>query len=97
MNPKAYPLADAQLTITILDLVQQAANYKQLKKGANEGLLHPVLLVVVSSDELLLDYPRLRAIPSCYGTDRCMSAFSDQNPKQGNLGVRGDGGGYRAP
>jgi hypothetical protein len=25
------------LTISILDLVQQAANYKQLKKGANEG------------------------------------------------------------
>lgn len=39
MNPKAYPLADAQLTITIMDLVQQAANYKQLKKGANEGEL----------------------------------------------------------
>lgn len=38
MNPKAYPLADAQLTITIMDLVQQAANYKQLKKGANEGV-----------------------------------------------------------
>ncbi|KAJ0724290.1 putative 50S ribosomal protein L30e [Helianthus annuus] len=38
VNPKAYPLADAQLTITILDLVQQAANYKQLKKGANEGI-----------------------------------------------------------
>nr|KJB27090.1 hypothetical protein B456_004G277400 [Gossypium raimondii] len=38
VNPKAYPLADAQLTTTILDLVQQAANYKQLKKGANEGL-----------------------------------------------------------
>lgn len=37
MNPKAYPLADAQLTITILDIVQQASNYKQLKKGANEG------------------------------------------------------------
>ncbi|RWW35229.1 hypothetical protein BHE74_00059862, partial [Ensete ventricosum] len=37
VNPKAYPLADAQLTITILDLIQQAANYKQLKKGANEG------------------------------------------------------------
>ena len=37
MNAKAYPLADAQLTITILDLVQQAANYKQLKKGANEA------------------------------------------------------------
>ncbi|ONK76151.1 uncharacterized protein A4U43_C03F24480 [Asparagus officinalis] len=37
VNPKAYPLADAQLTITIMDLVQQAANYKQLKKGANEA------------------------------------------------------------
>ena len=39
MNPKAYPLADAQLTVQILDLVQQASNYKQLKKGANEGWL----------------------------------------------------------
>ena len=36
-NPKAYPLADAELTVTILELVQQASNYKQLKKGANEG------------------------------------------------------------
>lgn len=36
-NPKAYPLADASLSISILDLVQQAANYKQLKKGANEA------------------------------------------------------------
>lgn len=26
-----------QLSNTILDIVQQAANYKQLKKGANEG------------------------------------------------------------
>jgi ribosomal protein L7Ae-like RNA K-turn-binding protein len=24
--------------VTILELVQQASNYKQLKKGANEGL-----------------------------------------------------------
>ncbi|KAJ1697226.1 hypothetical protein LUZ63_005738 [Rhynchospora breviuscula] len=37
VNPKAYPLADAQLTITILDLIQSAANFKQLKKGANEA------------------------------------------------------------
>ncbi|XP_066385439.1 uncharacterized protein [Miscanthus floridulus] len=37
VNPKAYPLADAQLTMGILDIVQQAANYKQLKKGANEA------------------------------------------------------------
>ena len=37
VNPKAYPLADPQLTVTILDLVQQSANYKQLLKGANES------------------------------------------------------------
>ena len=36
-NPKAFPLADGKLTVTILDLIQQAANYKQLKKGANEA------------------------------------------------------------
>nr|XP_033785253.1 NHP2-like protein 1 isoform X1 [Geotrypetes seraphini] len=37
VNPKAYPLGDAQLTKTLLDLVQQASNYKQLRKGANEA------------------------------------------------------------
>ncbi|KAK9862205.1 hypothetical protein WJX84_000404 [Apatococcus fuscideae] len=37
VNPKAYPLADAQLSNTILDIIQQAANYKQLRKGANEA------------------------------------------------------------
>jgi len=37
VNPKAFPLADPQLTVTILDIVQQANNYKQLKKGANEA------------------------------------------------------------
>ncbi|KAL7154354.1 hypothetical protein ABFS83_04G228500 [Erythranthe nasuta] len=51
VNPKAYPLADAQLTITILDLVQQGANYKQLKKGANEADAEPL--------EILLHLPLL--------------------------------------
>uniref|UniRef100_A0A0N4ZWQ9 Ribonucloprotein n=1 Tax=Parastrongyloides trichosuri TaxID=131310 RepID=A0A0N4ZWQ9_PARTI len=37
VNPKAYPLADAQMSQKLLDLVQQAMNYKQLKKGANEA------------------------------------------------------------
>ncbi|CAE1251540.1 SNU13 [Acanthosepion pharaonis] len=37
VNPKAYPMADPQLTHNILNLVQQASNYKQLKKGANEA------------------------------------------------------------
>jgi len=36
-NPKAFPLADAELTNMILELVQQASHYKQLKKGANEA------------------------------------------------------------
>jgi hypothetical protein len=39
VNPKAYPLADASLTTKILNLIQQALNYKQLRKGANEGAL----------------------------------------------------------
>jgi len=37
VNPKAYPLADADLAQQILSLIQQAVNYKQLKKGANEA------------------------------------------------------------
>ena len=36
-NPKAFPLADTQLSNKIVDLVQQASHYKQLKKGANEA------------------------------------------------------------
>ncbi|TID30208.1 hypothetical protein CANINC_001215 [Pichia inconspicua] len=35
-NPKAFPLADSALSQQILDLVQQAQNLRQLKKGANE-------------------------------------------------------------
>jgi len=42
-HPKAYPLADANFTTTILDLVQQAANYKQIRKGANEGALPSIV------------------------------------------------------
>ncbi|MCJ1287586.1 RNA binding protein snu13 [Xylographa opegraphella] len=33
----AWPVADQALTQTILDLVQQASHYRQLKKGANEA------------------------------------------------------------
>ncbi|EPZ35009.1 ribonucleo protein-associated protein [Rozella allomycis CSF55] len=36
VNPKAFPLADDTLTNTMLDLVQQASHFKQLRKGANE-------------------------------------------------------------
>ncbi|KAH6562519.1 hypothetical protein BASA50_003045 [Batrachochytrium salamandrivorans] len=37
VNPKAFPLAGPQLANKIIDLVQQASHYKQLKKGANEA------------------------------------------------------------
>jgi len=37
VNPKAYPLADPALSQKILELVQQALNYQQLRKGANEA------------------------------------------------------------
>lgn len=36
-NPKAFPLAPEDLQVSILDVVQQASNYHQLKKGANEA------------------------------------------------------------
>ncbi|KAJ9051948.1 RNA binding protein snu13 [Entomophthora muscae] len=35
-NPKAFPMADSTLASTILNLVEQASHYKQLKRGANE-------------------------------------------------------------
>lgn len=54
INPKAYPLADEDLNKQILDLVQQALNYKQLKKGANEGIyLKNVYLII--SNLLMID------------------------------------------
>lgn len=37
VNPKAYPLADQSLTVKIMNLVQQAQNYNQLRRGANEA------------------------------------------------------------
>ena len=47
VNPKAYPLADQALTTKILNLVQQAVNYKQLRKGANEVIIHGILVAFV--------------------------------------------------
>lgn len=49
MNPKAYPLSDPELTVKILDLLQQATNYKQIKKGANEGsiIITTVSIIIV--------------------------------------------------
>jgi U4/U6 small nuclear ribonucleoprotein SNU13 len=67
VNPKAYPLADAELTVALMELVQQASNYKQLKKGANEAtktLNRGITdLIVLAADteplEVLLHLPLL--------------------------------------
>ena len=67
MSDKAYPLADSELTIALLDLVQQATNYKQTKKGANEATktLNRGIseLIIMSADaepiEILLHLPLL--------------------------------------
>lgn len=66
-NPKAYPLSDPDLTVAILDIVQQASNYKQLKKGANEATktLNRGIseLIIMAADteplEILLHLPLL--------------------------------------
>ncbi|XP_015172976.1 PREDICTED: NHP2-like protein 1 homolog [Polistes dominula] len=67
VNPKAYPLADAALTAKILNLVKQAVDYQQLRKGANEAAktLNRGLseFVVMAADamplEILLHLPLL--------------------------------------
>lgn len=67
VNPKAFPLATPELTVSILEIVQQACNYKQLKKGANEatktlnrGISEFVVLAADATPlEILLHLPLL--------------------------------------
>merc|ERR1712100_321742 len=64
---KAFPLADNQTTTSILELLQQAMHYKQLKKGANEATKTlnrgQAQLIVMAADteplEILLHLPLL--------------------------------------
>ncbi|CAD98427.1 HOI-POLLOI protein; U4/U6.U5 snRNP component; Snu13p; pelota RNA binding domain containing protein [Cryptosporidium parvum Iowa II] len=64
-NPKAFPLASPDLNNKIINLVQQACNYKQLRKGANEatkalnrGIAEIVLLAADAEPlEILLHLP----------------------------------------
>lgn len=67
VNPKAYPLADPGLTTKILNLVQQANNYQQLRRGANEATKtlnrNQSELIIMAADaeplEILLHLPLL--------------------------------------
>jgi len=64
---KAWPIAPADLNNQILDLVQQASTYKQLKKGANEatktlnrGIAEFIILTADTEPlEILLHLPLL--------------------------------------
>merc|ERR1711948_73785 len=67
VNPKAYPLADQALTTKILNLVQQAVNYKQLRKGANEAtktLNRGQSEFVVLAADAEPPGPRVRRVPA---------------------------------
>jgi len=62
---KAWPLADSELNDQILELVSQAGQYKQLKKGANEatktlnrGIAEVIILTADTEPlEILLHLP----------------------------------------
>jgi len=64
---KAWPLAPAELNDQILDLVEKATQYKQLKKGANEatktlnrGIAELIILTADTEPiEILLHLPLL--------------------------------------
>ncbi|KAL1944718.1 hypothetical protein VTO73DRAFT_3148 [Trametes versicolor] len=64
---KAFPLAQADLTNSILDLVERASQFKQLKKGANEatktlnrGIAELIILTADTEPlEILLHLPLL--------------------------------------
>jgi len=66
-RPKAWPLADAQLNDQILDLVERASQFKQLKKGANEATktlnrgISEVIILTADTEplEILLHLPLL--------------------------------------
>jgi hypothetical protein len=55
-NPRAYPLAADALAGHILELVQQAMNYKQLRKGANEGIYDSFLLFSIRTTHSILSH-----------------------------------------
>ena len=66
-NAKAYPLAKQDLSNSILELIQQAANYKQLKRGANESTKSlnrgQACIIIMAADteplEILMHLPLL--------------------------------------
>ncbi|KAI0718309.1 NHP2/L7aE family protein [Fomitopsis betulina] len=66
-RPKAWPMADAKLNDQILDVVERASQFKQLKKGANEATktlnrgISEVIILTADTEplEILLHLPLL--------------------------------------
>ena len=67
LSPKAFPIADSFFTTQILDLIELAVEFRQIKKGANEttkvlkrGLVD---IVIIAADaeplEIVLHLPLL--------------------------------------
>ena len=79
-NAKAYPLADPELTKKILDAVQQAMHYQQLRKGANEATktLNRNLseLIIMAADaepiEIVMHLPLLCEDKVCVKKNLCV-------------------------
>ncbi|RKP36841.1 ribonucleo protein-associated protein [Dimargaris cristalligena] len=67
VDERAFPLADATLATSILDLIQQASHYKQTRVGANEvtktlnrGISEFIILAADTTPlEVLLHLPLL--------------------------------------
>lgn len=73
----ATPKADPKTTVKIFDMLEQAMNYKQLKKGVNEVMKvlskHKVEAVIMAADtdplELLMNLPQMceeHSVPYCF-------------------------------
>ncbi len=72
-NPSAaWPIADEALAQKILDAVQQASHYKQLKKGANEAKLEMIKQMMA---QRFSDMPAARG-----GRERSRIAIADGSP-----------------
>jgi U4/U6 small nuclear ribonucleoprotein SNU13 len=86
----AWPVADQALSQEILDLVQQATHYRQLKKGANEatktlnrGIAEVVILAADTSPlAILLHLPLLcedKNVPYVYVPSKMARKFFSFN------------------
>lgn len=73
----ATPRADAKNSVKIFDMLEQAGNYKTLKKGVNEVMKmlgkHKVEVVIMAADtdplELLMNLPHMceeHGVPYCF-------------------------------